>query len=256
MGQGTLLQKLGQLFGVSVAAGVLVAALAAPALGGIGIAARNVATGFLNMPSELETPPPPQRSIIYDAEGGVIAEVYDRNRELVELDQIAPIMQQAIIAIEDSRFYEHGGLDIVGTFRAALRTIAGRTQGGSSITQQYVKNVLIESATSQAEQEEARETTLGRKIRELRYAIALEQRMTKDEILEATSTSPTSGTAPTVPSPRPSTSSASAPANSTSTRLPPWPVSSATPSCTTPASTRTRPKNGATWSSTGWSPPG
>ena len=160
------------------------AALAAPALGGIGIAARNVATGFLNMPSELETPPPPQRSIIYDAEGGVIAEVYDRNRELVELDQIAPIMQQAIIAIEDSRFYEHGGLDIVGTFRAALRTIAGRTQGGSSITQQYVKNVLIESATSQAEQEEARETTLGRKIRELRYAIALEQRMTKDEILE------------------------------------------------------------------------
>lgn len=184
MGQGTLLQKLGQLFGVSVAAGVLVAALAAPALGGIGIAARNVATGFLNMPSELETPPPPQRSIIYDAEGGVIAEVYDRNRELVELDQIAPIMQQAIIAIEDSRFYEHGGLDIVGTFRAALRTIAGRTQGGSSITQQYVKNVLIESATSQAEQEEARETTLGRKIRELRYAIALEQRMTKDEILE------------------------------------------------------------------------
>ncbi|HLU99491.1 MAG TPA: biosynthetic peptidoglycan transglycosylase, partial [Thermobifida alba] len=179
-----MLQKLGQLFGVSVAAGVLVAALVAPVLGGIGITARNVATGFLNMPSELETPPPPQRSIIYDAEGGVIAEVYDQNRELVELDQIAPIMQEAIIAIEDSRFYEHGGLDIMGTFRAALRTIAGRTQGGSSITQQYVKNVLIESATSQAEQEEARETTLGRKVRELRYAIALEQRMSKDEILE------------------------------------------------------------------------
>ena len=141
MGQGTLLQKLGQLFGVSVAAGVLVAALAAPALGGIGIAARNVATGFLNMPSELETPPPPQRSIIYDAEGGVIAEVYDRNRELVELDQIAPIMQQAIIAIEDSRFYEHGGLDFEGTSAPASEPRRGRrAQGGSGITQQYVKN--------------------------------------------------------------------------------------------------------------------
>ncbi|WP_133739905.1 penicillin-binding protein [Actinorugispora endophytica] len=179
-----MLQKIGQLLGVGVVAGVLVAALALPAFGGIGITARNVATGFLNMPSELETPPPPQRSIIYDVEGGVIAEIYDQNRELVALEDMSPIMQEAIISIEDSRFYEHGGIDITGTFRAALRTISGSTQGGSSLTQQYVKNVLIESATSQAAQEEARETTLSRKVRELRYAIALEQRMTKDEILE------------------------------------------------------------------------
>ncbi|GAB3206417.1 transglycosylase domain-containing protein [Marinactinospora endophytica] len=184
MGQGTLLQKISQLVGVGVVAGVLVAALALPALGGVGITARNVATGFLNMPGELETPPPPQRSVIYDIEGGVIAEIYDQNRELVELDDIAPVMQDAIISIEDSRFYEHGGIDIAGTFRAALRTISGNTQGGSSLTQQYVKNVLIESATSQAEQEEARETTLARKVRELRYAVALEQRMSKEEILE------------------------------------------------------------------------
>ncbi|MFC7326191.1 penicillin-binding protein [Marinactinospora rubrisoli] len=179
-----MLQKISQMLGVSVIAGVLIAALALPAVGGVGITARNVATSFLNMPSELETPPPPQRSIIYDAEGGVIAEIYDQNRELVKLDDIAPVMQDAIIAIEDSRFYEHGGIDMTGTFRAALRTIGGHTQGGSSLTQQYVKNVLIESATSQAEQEEARETTISRKIRELRYAVTLEQRMTKDEILE------------------------------------------------------------------------
>ncbi|RNL83368.1 penicillin-binding protein [Halostreptopolyspora alba] len=179
-----MLQKIGQLVGVGVIAGVLVAALALPAVGGLGITARNIATGFLNMPSELETPPPPQRSTIYDRDGNVIAEIYDQNRELVDLDDMAPVMQEAIIAIEDNRFYEHGGLDIPGTFRAALRTASGDTQGGSSLTQQYVKNVLVESATTQAEQEEARETTISRKVRELRYAVALEQRMSKDEILE------------------------------------------------------------------------
>ncbi|MUL44107.1 PASTA domain-containing protein [Streptomonospora sp. PA3] len=179
-----MLQKIGQLVGVGVVAGVLVAALALPAVGGLGITARNVATGFLNMPSELETPPPPERSVIYDRDGEVIAEIYDQNREVVALDKMAPVMRDAIIAIEDSSFYEHGGIDIAGTFRAAIRTISGNVEGGSSITQQYVKNVLVESADSQAEQEEARETTLGRKVRELRYAIALEQRMSKDEILE------------------------------------------------------------------------
>jgi len=179
-----MLQRIGQLIGVGVIAGVLVAAIALPAVGGLGITARNVATGFMNMPSDLETPPPPQRSVIYDREGGVIAEIYDKNRELVSLDDMSPVMQDAIISIEDSRFYEHGGIDISGTFRAALRTLSGSTQGGSSLTQQYVKNVLVESADSQAEQEEARETTLARKLRELRYALTIEKRMSKDEILE------------------------------------------------------------------------
>ncbi|MDT0304015.1 penicillin-binding protein [Streptomonospora wellingtoniae] len=179
-----MLQKIGQLVGVGVVAGVLVAALALPAVGGLGITARNVATGFLNMPGDLETPPPPERSVIYDRDGEVIAEIYDQNREVVGFKDMAPVMREAIVAMEDSKFYEHGGIDIAGTFRAAVRTISGNVEGGSSITQQYVKNVLVESADSQAEQEEARETTLGRKVRELRYAIALEQRMSKNEILE------------------------------------------------------------------------
>ena len=169
---------------VGVVAGLLVAALALPAVGGLGITARNVAAGFLEMPSQLETPPPPQRSTIYDRDGGVIAEIFDQNRELVEFDDISPMMRDAILAIEDSRFYEHGGLDVSGTLRAAIRTMGGNTEGASSITQQYVKNVQIEAATSQEELDHAREETIARKIRELRYAIALEQRMTKDEILE------------------------------------------------------------------------
>nr|WP_241474842.1 penicillin-binding protein [Nocardiopsis xinjiangensis] len=184
MGQGTLLQRISQLVVVSAIAGFLVAALALPAVGGLGITARNVAVGFLDMPSNLETPPPPQRSTIYDADDNVVAEVFDQNRELVELDDISDEMVHAILAIEDSSFYEHGGLDISGTLRAAIRTMGGDTEGASSLTQQYVKNVQIEAATSQEELEEARETTIARKIRELRYAVALEQRMSKDEILE------------------------------------------------------------------------
>ncbi|AFR07381.1 penicillin-binding protein [Nocardiopsis alba] len=179
-----MLQRISQLMIVGVVAGLLVAALALPAVGGLGITARNVAAGFLEMPSQLETPPPPQRSTIYDRDGGVIAEIFDQNRELVEFDDISPMMRDAILAIEDSRFYDHGGLDVSGTLRAAVRTMGGNTEGASSITQQYVKNVQIEAATSQEELDHAREETIARKIRELRYAIALEQRMTKDEILE------------------------------------------------------------------------
>ncbi|GAB2514168.1 penicillin-binding protein [Nocardiopsis aegyptia] len=179
-----MLQRISQLVVVGAIAGLLVAALALPAIGGLGITARNVASGFLDMPGNLETPPPPQRSTIYDSEGGVIAEIFDQNRELVEIEDVSPVMIDAIMAIEDANFYEHGGLDVAGTLRAAVRTLGGNTQGASSITQQYVKNVQIEAATSQEELDEAREETIARKIRELRYAIALEQRMSKDEILE------------------------------------------------------------------------
>ncbi|MGW5879974.1 penicillin-binding protein [Nocardiopsis terrae] len=179
-----MLQRISQLVVVGVVAGLLVAAMALPAVGGMGITARNVASGFLDMPSQLETPPPPQRSTIYDSEGGVIAEIFDQNRELVDIEDVSPVMLDAIMAIEDASFYEHGGLDVSGTLRAAVRTLGGNTEGASSITQQYVKNVQIEAATSQEELEEAREETIARKIRELRYAVALEQRMTKDEILE------------------------------------------------------------------------
>ncbi|WP_306369561.1 penicillin-binding protein [Nocardiopsis sp. CC223A] len=179
-----MLQRISQLVVVSAIAGLLVAALTLPAVGGMGITARNIAAGFLDMPSNLETPPPPQRSTIYDADGGVIAEIFDQNRELVPLEDISPVMIDAILAIEDARFYEHGGLDVAGTLRAAVRTLGGNTQGASSITQQYVKNVQIEAATSQEELDAAREETIARKIRELRYAVALEKRMTKDEILE------------------------------------------------------------------------
>src|SRR5699024_3417980 len=100
-----------------------------------------------NLPANLATPPPAQRSKVLLADGTVLANFYDENRVYVPLKDIAPVMQQAQIAIEDHRFYEHGALDLTGTLRAFLHnTAGGPTQGASSLTQQYVKMVRIETA--------------------------------------------------------------------------------------------------------------
>jgi membrane peptidoglycan carboxypeptidase len=178
--------------GASALAGVLVAGLLLPLAGGIGIAAQRTTESFDSLPSELTTPPLAQQSRILDRKGGVIATIYDQNRIYVPLSKVAPIMRTAIISIEDSRFYSHGGVDVRGTLRAAVQNSGGDSvQGGSTITQQVVKNELIEQALSNPDPERskvlvaaARERSLGRKIQEARYAVALEKRLTKDQILE------------------------------------------------------------------------
>ena len=93
----------------------------------------------------------PGRKVLM-ANGKMLAYFYDENRIPVKLDQIAPVMRQAQLAIEDHRFYEHGALDFKGTLRALVRNSAGDgvTQGGSSITQQYVKMVQIEACQAKA----------------------------------------------------------------------------------------------------------
>ncbi|MQA93860.1 MAG: PASTA domain-containing protein [Streptosporangiales bacterium] len=179
-----MLEKAAQLAGVGVVAGVLVGALALPFVGAAGITARNAANGFQNLPSDLRTPPLAQRSRILDSDGRVVATFFDENREVVSLKEIAPVMRQALIAIEDARFYQHGGLDLKGTMRAALSTAGGAQQGGSTLTQQYVKNVLVESAETKEEIEAARAPTLARKLKELRYALTIEKKLRKNEILE------------------------------------------------------------------------
>ncbi len=93
----------------------------------------------------------------------------------------------AQIAIEDHRFYEHGAIDFQGFGRAFVKTLTGDTQGASTLTQQYVKLVRVESAVAAGDEEgvrKATEVTIDRKIIEARYAMALEERLTKDEILE------------------------------------------------------------------------
>jgi len=94
-------------------------------------------------------------------------------------------MKQAMVAIEDARFYEHHGLDVQGTVRALLTNIAsgGVEEGGSTITQQLVKQTLLQTATTPEERDAAVEQTVGRKLREAQLALALEDEYSKDEIL-------------------------------------------------------------------------
>lgn len=178
------------MFGiVSVLAGVLVAGLFVPIAGLAGVGSKAAADELNKLPSELATPAPPTRSRVLMANGKVLAYFYDENRISVKLERIAPVMRQAQLAIEDHRFYEHGAMDIKGTLRALVRNAAGdgEIQGGSSITQQYVKMVQIEACQAKGDSEctkAAQAPTIERKIRELRYAIALEKRLTKDQILE------------------------------------------------------------------------
>ncbi|WP_240197120.1 transglycosylase domain-containing protein, partial [Nonomuraea lactucae] len=172
--------------GAAAAAGVLVAAIALPAVGGTG-AVFVSAAGELNLkPMELAEPPLAQASTVYDARGNRIAQFYDQYRKVVPLSQVAEVMKTAIVAIEDDRFYEHGAIDIEGTLRALAKNLSsgGVSQGGSSITQQYVKQVLLNSATTEKDRNRALEASYARKLNELRYAMAVEQKYTKDQILE------------------------------------------------------------------------
>src|SRR5690606_13680768 len=123
---------------------------------------------------------------LVDTSGRTFAQFYQANRTTVRLAQVAPVMRQAIVAIEDARFYEHGGMDVIGTLRALIaNTRAGSIrQGGSSLTQQRVKNILVENAKTDAERNRARAPNLSRKIHELRLALALARKYRKDQILE------------------------------------------------------------------------
>ncbi|GAA2099939.1 transglycosylase domain-containing protein [Microlunatus panaciterrae] len=173
----------------SVLVGVLVAGLVVPVAGLAGMGSRAAARELESLPEALVTPPQPEGSKILLGDGSVLAYLYDQNRVYVPLSKIAPIMRQAQLAIEDHRFYEHGALDVKATLRAFIRnsSAGGPTQGGSTITQQYVKMVQIEKARQAGDLEgikAAQETTYARKIQELRYATSLEQKLNKDQILE------------------------------------------------------------------------
>lgn len=172
---------------VSVLSGLLVAGLAVPFTALVGGGAKLASESLEYLPAELETPPQSQRSEILMADGSKLATFYDENRIYVDLAQISPWMQKAQIAIEDHRFYEHGAIDLQGLGRAVIKTLSGDTQGASTLTQQYVKLVQLEAAIVRDDQDAAQravEVTIERKIREMRYAMAVEERMSKDEILE------------------------------------------------------------------------
>ena len=167
--------------------GVLLAGLAFPVFGSLGLVARAGAEQFEAIPADLVEPPLPQSSRILASDGSTLAVAYfNENRVLVPLARVPKVMKDAILAVEDDRFYEHNGVDVKGLVRAAVRNSqAGEvTQGGSTITQQYVKNVLIAIESEGGAKQTVAERTVARKVREAKLAIALERRYSKDEILE------------------------------------------------------------------------
>jgi membrane peptidoglycan carboxypeptidase len=173
----------------SLVTGTLAAGLVIPAVGATGVITRSGVDYFNNLPADLSTPPLAEQSTMYAADGRtVIARFYDENRVNVPLSKIAPVMRQAIIAIEDSRFYSHGGVDPKGVIRAMLNnSMKGDVQGASTLTQQYIKNYNVEKALAVGDPgaaDAAVSKSYSRKLQEMRTAIALEKKLTKDQILE------------------------------------------------------------------------
>lgn len=195
-----VLGGLAGLVGLSAVAGLLVTATVTPAIAVTGYAASSALETFDKMPSYLEIDKVMLPTQLYkkDSAGNdiLMTEFYDQNRMPVAFDQIAPVMYDAMISSEDKNFYTHGGIDLLGTVNALVgNATSGSNRGGSSITQQYVKNVLQQNCEIKAKTDEEvlaclRSTTVSegsegyqRKLQEMRYAIQLEKKFSKDEIL-------------------------------------------------------------------------
>ena len=167
--------------------GVVTAGMLVPIAGPTALAAKSVPSVFNELPGDLQTVAPAEESQLLDSSGGVIAHFYDKQRIVVPSANIADVMKKAIVAIEDKRFYEHNGVDATGIARALVTNLgeSGR-QGASTITQQYVRNSLAERGYLEGDAEQvsaATEQTTERKLREIKYALALEKTQSKDEIL-------------------------------------------------------------------------
>ncbi|MGY1717895.1 transglycosylase domain-containing protein [Blastococcus sp. SYSU DS0552] len=176
---------LAKLAATIVVAGALLAGLMLPWIGGTGLAARNSVSLLDALPVELTDKTPAGVTRVLAADGQLITNFYEHNRTPVTSDQIADVMKQALVDIEDSRFYDHNGLDVQGTMRALVKNVAaGEVQeGGSTLTQQLVKQTLLQTATTPEDRDAADAQTVGRKLREARLALALEDTYSKDEIL-------------------------------------------------------------------------
>jgi len=185
---------VGRLIAVSAVGGMIAAAMALPVVATTGVVLRDQANKAA-APTSATFGTLPQRSEILDNSGHLLAYVYSVNggktasasgidRQPVTFDQIAPVMRKAVVAIEDNRYWSEGALDPKGTLRALVNDLQGKSvQGGSSITQQYVKNMLILTAANPQQAEQAYEDTLSRKLHELRLAIGVAHQQSKQSIL-------------------------------------------------------------------------
>ncbi|MFJ5692479.1 transglycosylase domain-containing protein [Arthrobacter sp. NPDC093125] len=173
---------------VSGICGVLVASFLVPAAALAGTTVSRSIDYFNSLPTELAVQPPAQTTRMVTADGTPIATFYAENRVRVPLAKMSPFIKNAVIAIEDTRFYEHSGVDTQGVLRALTSNLTrGERQGASTLTQQYVTNIVNEALISTGREEQvilSGQKNMGDKLREMRLAMALEKKFTKDQILE------------------------------------------------------------------------
>jgi membrane peptidoglycan carboxypeptidase len=177
---------VGRLAMCGILVGAILAALVFPIAAVVGMGVK-YAGADARLPASLRRPWTAKTTYVYANDGRtLITTFYDENRRDVPLSDVAPVMQQAIVAAEDSRFFQHRGVDPRSVARAFVANDkAGATrQGASTLTMQYVRNVFKEDPKLSPQQRvDATADTLGRKVREMRYAIALEKTLSKQEIL-------------------------------------------------------------------------
>ncbi len=166
-------------------AGVVVALVAFPLVAIAGLTVLSGTDAVEEMPDKLRDVPPAQVSYLYAADGKtLIAQFYEEYRKYVPLSEISPNMQKAIVASEDARFFDHNGVDTKGVIRAFVANRNGVSQGASTLTMQFVRNVQRDSAETPEEVTESTSQTSVRKIREMKLAVAVEKQMSKEEVLE------------------------------------------------------------------------
>ncbi|MDY3126851.1 MAG: transglycosylase domain-containing protein [Corynebacterium sp.] len=180
------MKALGKISLATLLIGFLAAVALAPIaeLGGVAIA--RTANAMESDIQELEAGNIPGVTTVRDTKGNDIAYIFSQRRHPVAPDKIAQTMKDAIVSIEDRRFYEHDGVDFQGNFRALATNVlaGGVSQGASTLNQQYVKNyLLLVSADSDEERQAATEQSIPRKLREIRMATEIDRKLSKDEIL-------------------------------------------------------------------------
>ena len=174
--------KWARLALVGLIAAAVVSVAAFPAVGLAGLILNRITYIYNHPPAPLNIPPTAQITSVYANDGKtLITTFYDERRRDVSLAEIPTVMQQAMVAAEDTRFYQHGGVDLRSVLRAFVNNgQSGQAQqGASTLTMQYVRNVLKnDPGLSPQQRIDATADTPARKLQEARYAIALEKTMT------------------------------------------------------------------------------
>lgn len=177
---GKSLKAVAGFLSLSVILGLIVTVYPVMGLSAAAKVAEPVAKYWKDLPSELGETSIAERNVLYDKNGDIFAEVWAEDRvQLDSLDKISDYAKNGLIATEDKRFYEHAGIDFIGTARSAV----SGSGGGSGITQQLIKNLQFYDQAGKEKKDDAIERSLSRKLQELKYSMEYEKNHTKDEIL-------------------------------------------------------------------------